>query len=170
MSNTTIAIIVLVIIVLGGGWWYVSSTPASTTDDAAGGTTEAGSENAGVSDTPEIPSTDEGAAAGSAMPVPGTDAEEKVVVREFTVSGAPFKFTPGTLTVKKGETVSITFKNTSGSHDFVLDEFGVKTKLLTAGKEETVQFVADKAGSFKYYCSVGTHRQQGMEGTLTVTE
>jgi plastocyanin len=89
-------------------------------------------------------------------------------VKTFTVEGSGFKFAPATMEVKKGDTVKITFKNTQGFHDFVIDEFKVKTKQIAAGKEETVEFVADKAGTFEYYCSVGTHRQQGMKGTLTV--
>jgi uncharacterized cupredoxin-like copper-binding protein len=31
-----------------------------------------------------------------------------------------------------------------------------------------VQFVADKTGTFEFYCSVGNHRQMGMVGTLVV--
>jgi nitrosocyanin len=92
------------------------------------------------------------------------------MVKEFTVSGTNFKFTPTTLAVKKGDTVKITFKNTGGVHNFKIDEFNVGTKQIQGGTEETVQFVADKAGTFEYYCSVGTHRQMGMKGTLTVTE
>jgi nitrosocyanin len=74
------------------------------------------------------------------------------------------------MTVKKGETVRITFVNKDGFHDFVLDEFGVKTEQIKGGTQEVVEFVADKAGTFEYYCSVGQHRQMGMKGTLTVTE
>src|SRR4029077_1440857 len=91
-------------------------------------------------------------------------------VHELTVSGSNFKFEPSTLTVKKGETVKITFKNTGGTHDFVIDQFKVATSRIQGGAQETVQFVADKTGSFEYYCSVGTHRQMGMKGTLVVTE
>lgn len=93
---------------------------------------------------------------------------EKGAVKEFSVTGSPFKMVPDSLTVKKGDTVKITFKNTQGIHDFTLDEFDVKTKQLQAGEEEVVQFVADKVGTYEFYCSVGNHRAQGMEGTLTV--
>lgn len=89
-------------------------------------------------------------------------------VKEFSVTGSPFKMVPNTLAVKKGDTVKVTFKNAQGIHDFTIDEFDVKTKQLQAGEQEVVQFVADKAGSYEYYCSVGNHRAQGMEGTLIV--
>jgi len=89
-------------------------------------------------------------------------------VKSFTVVGSPFKFVPGEIKVKKGDTVKITFKNSSGTHDWSLDEFNVKTNVLQGGQEQTVQFVANKTGSFEYYCSVGSHRQMGMKGTLIV--
>ena len=99
------------------------------------------------------------------------DADVDVsAVKTFTVEGSSFKFSPSNMTVKKGDTVRVTFKNTSGFHDWVLDEFNVRTKQIAAGAEETVEFVADKAGSFEYYCSVGSHRQMGMVGTLIVEE
>lgn len=91
-------------------------------------------------------------------------------IKSFNVSGGNFSFTPSTMTVKKGDTVRITFKNEEGFHDLKIDEFNVATKQIAAGAEETVEFVADKAGDFEYYCSVGKHRQMGMVGTLTVTE
>ena len=74
------------------------------------------------------------------------------------------------MNVKKGDTVKITFKNTGGMHDLKIDGYTVGTKIIQGGAQETFQFVADKAGTFEYYCSVGTHRQMGMKGTLTVTE
>ena len=95
---------------------------------------------------------------------------QKVTVKEFTVLGSNFVFAPSSMTAKKGDAVKITFKNTGGLHDFKIDEFNVATKKISGGAEETVTFVADKTGSFEYYCSIGTHRAMGMKGTLTVEE
>lgn len=89
-------------------------------------------------------------------------------VKEFTISGKNFSFTPNMITVNKGDKVKITFKNTAGFHDFRIDEFGAATKQAQAPYEEVLEFTADKAGSFEYYCSVGTHRAMGMKGTLVV--
>ena len=55
-------------------------------------------------------------------------------------------------------------------HDWKVDEFAVATKILSVGEEETIEFVASKAGTFEYYCSVGSHRANGMKGSLTITE
>ncbi|HRH25547.1 MAG TPA: cupredoxin domain-containing protein [Parcubacteria group bacterium] len=106
---------------------------------------------------------------GNAVSPVGNTTENKVSVKEFTVEGSSFAFAPKTMTVNKGDTVKITFINKVGFHDFVIDEFvGAKTKQIKAGENEVITFVADKSGTFEYYCSVGTHRQQGMVGSLTV--
>ena len=91
-------------------------------------------------------------------------------VKEFTVTGQNFVFLPATLSVKKGDRVKIIFKNTGGFHGFKIDEFGVASKQINGGQEETLEFVADKSGSFEYYCSGRKHRSMGMKGALTVTE
>lgn len=140
MKNILILVVALVIIG-GGGYYFYTNSQKTPAEEVVG------------------------------MPVPGTDTPEMEVtnVVEFTVEGKNFAFMPSTLSVKKGDTVKITFKNTGGFHDLVIDEFNVRTKQIQTG-EETVEFVADKAGSFEYYCSVGEHRTMGMKGTLTVTE
>lgn len=89
-------------------------------------------------------------------------------VKEFTVTGKKFSFTPSSITVKKEGRMKIIFKNIEGIHDFRINEFGVATKQIGEGTQDIVEFTADKTGSFEYYCSVGQHRAMGMKGTLTV--
>lgn len=89
-------------------------------------------------------------------------------VKTITVTGQNFSFLPATITVQKGDRVRIIFKNSGGFHDFKIDEFNVATKQIRDGAEETIEFTADKIGSFEYYCSVGNHRAMGMKGTLIV--
>lgn len=81
-----------------------------------------------------------------------------------------FSFAPAEIRVKKGDTVRIVLKNEEGNHNWKIDEFGVETKVITAGETNTVEFVADTVGSFEYYCSVMQHRQMGMRGMLIVEE
>ena len=89
--------------------------------------------------------------------------------REFKVIANNFSFTASApLTVKKGDKVRIVLQNTDGFHDLKIDEFGVATKKLNAGMSDAVEFTADKAGTFEYYCSIGNHRMMGMKGTLIV--
>ena len=90
------------------------------------------------------------------------------VPAEFTVTASNFKYDLKTIKVKKGDTVKIIFKNSEGFHDFIIDEFDVATNQIGAEEEDEVEFVADKVGTFEYYCSVGTHRKMGMVGKLIV--
>lgn len=73
------------------------------------------------------------------------------------------------IAVKKGDHVRIKVTNTAGMHDLVLDEFGVKQE-LPLNQEVVIDFVADKAGTFQYYCSKPGHRAGGQWGTLSVSE
>ncbi|MDO8584737.1 MAG: cupredoxin domain-containing protein [bacterium] len=95
-------------------------------------------------------------------------APTEAIVKEFTVNGANFSFSPSTLTVKKGDKVRIIFENIEGFHDFRIDKLNVATRQIRMGDRDVVEFVAADAGSFEYYCSVGSHRAMGMKGTLVV--
>ena len=95
-------------------------------------------------------------------------AAHKPKTLTFNVVGGNFYFTPSIIHVKKGDTVKIIFKNAGGMHNWVLDEFKVAMEPILAQETATVEFVADKSGSFEYYCSVSQHRQMGMKGTLVV--
>lgn len=142
--NSKIIALIAIIIVLGGGWWmYKERGERVPIANIESNTTQQ------VDDLVQPVDTN---------------------VKEFMVSGTSFAFAPKILTVNKGDTVKITFYNAQGFHDLVIDEFNAKTKQLPAGQSETITFVADKVGTFEYYCSVGSHRQQGMVGTLTVIE
>lgn len=98
----------------------------------------------------------------------GVEAAPVGEIKEFTIDGSNFKFTPDSITVNKGDTVKINFKDDDGTHNLTIDNYDVNTGTLTAGKMAVVQFVANKAGTFEYYCAVDGHREQGMVGTLIV--
>jgi plastocyanin len=90
--------------------------------------------------------------------------------RVVEVRGVNYSYDVSEIKVKKGETITINFESTDGFHDFVIDELAVATKKVQPGTKTSVTFTADKVGSFEYYCSVGSHRAQGMSGVLTVEE
>jgi len=79
------------------------------------------------------------------------------------------QFSTKEITVKKGDLVRLKITNTGGAHDFKIDEFNVYTD-TPLNQEMTVEFTADKVGSFVYYCTKPGHRANGHWGTLTVTE
>lgn len=89
-------------------------------------------------------------------------------VKEFTLEAGSYYYKPNIITVKKGDKVKVTINAVDKMHDFVVDEFNAKTDIVAAGKSASVEFTADKAGSYEFYCSVANHRAQGMVGTLIV--
>jgi nitrite reductase (NO-forming) len=74
------------------------------------------------------------------------------------------------LVVNLGDTVRLTVVNGDPIlHDLMLDEFGVSTgEMLEDEQTVVLEFVADKPGTFEYYCSVPGHREIGMKGTFKV--
>jgi len=91
-----------------------------------------------------------------------------VPVVSFNVEGGMFYFKPNEIRVKQGHRVKITFTNVKGMHNLVIDEFNAKSATLQASQSATVEFLADKKGTFEFYCSVANHRKQGMVGNLIV--
>lgn len=117
----------------------------------------------------EIYVSEDSMAKGSSMMMESSDsAATEDSIKEFVVDGSNFKFEPSEIRVNEGDTVKVKFKNLSGHHDFVIDEFNVATAQTDGPSEETVTFVADKTGVFEYYCSVFGHKQLGMKGSLVV--
>jgi nitrosocyanin len=164
MNSKTLIGIIIVVLVIVGVVVYAKSKNTSSTSTSTD-TMQMDSDGDEPMVSPAASSTDTtGVSADATVNVTTGN------VKSFTVTGSNFKFAPTTLSVKKGDTVKITFVNSSGFHDFRIDEFKVATKQIKSGSQETVSFVADKAGTFEYYCSVGNHRAMGMKGTLTVAE
>ncbi len=105
------------------------------------------------------------------------EQNKEQTVKEFSmdsyvnmVDGKPApRFSLENITVKKGDKVKIKINTINGTHDFVIDEFNVRSETPT-GKETVVEFTADKAGEFVYYCNMPGHRANGHWGTLTVLE
>ena len=101
----------------------------------------------------------------------GGDAAAPTVIPgevSYTVLGSNFAYDITEMKVKEGDKVTVTFRSTDGFHDWVVDEFDAATEKVSTGNETSVTFVADKKGEYEFYCSVGSHRAQGMVGTLIV--
>ena len=167
MSKNIIWIGIVIIAVLGiGGWFYLTGSPTPQTGSPAGMDTKTAEPTPTPAQNPaQVPPGTVNA------PLPTTNQPAPAVSqKEFTVTAQNYSFIPSVITVKKGDKVRITLKNVNGFHDFKLDEFNVATERISEGQEKTIEFVADKAGTFEYYCSVGNHRAMGMKGMLTVEE
>lgn len=119
------------------------------------------SQNTSVTQTPVVTEVEKSQTATDSTAV-------KEIVVELTVTSEGLKFAPSELKVKEGDKVRLTYKNTKGSHNFVIDEFKVQTEVINAGQDISVEFVANKKGSFEFYCGVPGHKAAGMKGTLIV--
>jgi heme/copper-type cytochrome/quinol oxidase subunit 2 len=69
------------------------------------------------------------------------------------VDARAFAFEPGTLSVRRGDTVTIHLESLDAVHGLYIDGYDVN---LTAepGASATATFVADKEGKFKFRCAV----------------
>jgi plastocyanin len=82
--------------------------------------------------------------------------------------GGNISWEPGELSAAAG-TVTITLVNESSvPHAVEVEGNGVEEASETITGGETELSVDLEPGEYTYYCPVGQHRQNGMEGTLTV--
>ena len=69
-----------------------------------------------------------------------------------------------------GDKVVVTlFSGEGAEHDFTLDQLGLHTDhVVGKGNSVKLEFVADREGTFAYFCSLPGHRQAGMEGKFII--
>ena len=150
MKNNFALFLIIGAVLLAGCISQPPSPPVSNVSNSSSG------QQTGATTPPQPP--------GSTQP-PGTI--QPPAVKEFTVHGSSFKFTPNSITVNKGDTVKITFISDDSSHDICVEGYGCSS-VVSGGGTSTLQFVAKDSGNLKFYCSVDGHRGFGMEGTLSV--
>jgi len=97
-----------------------------------------------------------------------TTTTEGVQVKEFTMVAKRWDFEPSTITVNEGDTVRLIINSIDVAHGFAISTFGVNER-LNAGETVTVEFVADRKGTFSFFCSVFCGSGHGgMRGSLIV--
>ena len=107
-----------------------------------------------------------GIAAKDAGPTTSTGASSAVGV-VLKVTGTEYSFTPSALTASAGKT-TIRFTNLGAvDHGFVIDALHIDLMPKPGKTAETT--VTLSPGTYTTYCAVAGHRQDGMEGTLTVS-
>jgi cytochrome c oxidase subunit 2 len=90
-------------------------------------------------------------------------------VTTIDVVASRFKFEPATVSVVEGDRVRLRLRSDDRTHGVGIRAFRVKALIPKAAAAVTVEFVADRAGTFDITCSeyCGTgHR--AMKGTLIV--
>lgn len=90
--------------------------------------------------------------------------------RVVQVTAKKFEFSPGEITVKKGEPLVLELTSEDRLHGFYLPDFGVEAK-IKPGSVTRLSFTPDKTGKFNFACDVfcGSGHED-MAGILIVTE
>lgn len=89
-------------------------------------------------------------------------------VKEYTMKANQFDFEPSTITASVGDTVKLHITSEDVAHGFALPDFGI-SKTLNPGETVDIEFVADKKGTFNFFCNVQCGLGHGgMRGQLVV--
>lgn len=98
----------------------------------------------------------------------GLSAREQGQVREFTVVGSDYQFSPARIEVQKDDLVKVAFTSGDMPHSFTIDRYRI-LKRANAGQTVTFEFRADEAGTFDFYCNLKQDdRCRHMRGQLVV--
>lgn len=84
------------------------------------------------------------------LPAPAPGAP---TTRTITLDARQFEYAPARIEVNQGDRVIITFRADDVVHGFYLDGYGIQRR-VTPGTTQRIEFVADRAGTFRYRCSV----------------
>lgn len=107
--------------------------------------------------------------AAAALTIGASATGDEEPRREFEVTAWRFRFEPESLEVAEGDRIALTLRSADGTHGIAIPELKVKATIPKGGSPVTVEFLAAKAGTFKFecseYCGSG-HRQ--MKGRLVV--
>jgi len=89
-------------------------------------------------------------------------------VRVIDAKAFRYDFDPNPIVVNQGERVKIVMTSTDVAHGFLLPDYNIDVP-LSPGRPTTIEFVADKQGTFKFLCSVLCGSGHGsMKGKLIV--
>jgi uncharacterized cupredoxin-like copper-binding protein len=130
---------------------FLTACGNDSTDAAAGGTT------AGTTTQSSASSAGAGAPAGQTESITATEADFSISLDKDTFPAGTYEIT----VVNKGH----------ATHDLVVERNGndvEKTTSIAPGKTATLT-VPLESGKYVFYCSIGNHRQMGMETTVTVS-
>jgi len=89
-------------------------------------------------------------------------------VREVTVRGDGYAFSPASIEVQKDEIVKVTFTAVDMAHSFTIDEYRI-AKRAAQGQTVTFEFRADRTGEYPFFCNLTQDdRCKRMRGSLHV--
>lgn len=90
--------------------------------------------------------------------------------RDIAMIASRFKFEPETLQVTEGDRVRLTLRSTDTEHGFSIKKLNVRVAVPKTGEAVTVEFIADRPGTYEFKCSEYCGSGHGrMKGALVVT-
>jgi cytochrome c oxidase subunit 2 len=171
MKNSTLAIFLLALILLAmeGVSWFAFKTarePAPTLQDVVPGEGVNGESAVATPFPPTVtPRTESDGTDG--FPTPTTEVINGRVERTIHMGVRQWQWDPGTVTVKKGELIRLIIHNADVLHGLVIPELGVNQEIPPDGA--VIEFIAVKAGSFEFFCSIWCGEgHMEMQGKLVV--
>ena len=104
--------------------------------------------------------------AGVSLLANSAPASAQGAVREFTVRGDGYTYSPSRIEVQKDDVVKVTFTAVDMPHSFTIDEYRI-AKRASAGQTVTFEFRAN--GNARFYCNLAQdERCKGMHGEIVV--
>jgi cytochrome c oxidase subunit 2 len=74
-------------------------------------------------------------------------------IKTIDVVASRFKFDPATIAVVQGDRVRLRVRSADRAHGIGIKAFRLKALIPNAGETVTVEFVADRTGTFEISCS-----------------
>ncbi len=87
-----------------------------------------------------------------ALWVPGLGRPAAPGTRTVVVNANQYAYTPSVIRVPRGERVTLILEADDVTHGLYLDGYGVDT-VAAPGRRSTLEFLADRAGKFRFRCS-----------------
>ena len=94
-----------------------------------------------------------------------TDSGE---IKEFAMTAKQWKFEPNSITVNQGDLVRLKITSIDVAHGIAIPDYRINA-YLSPGQIVSIEFTADRAGTFPFACSVSCGvGHSGMGGKLIV--
>jgi heme/copper-type cytochrome/quinol oxidase subunit 2 len=161
---------VAAVIVVAVAFYWITGTslaPAGSPQSGSGGSaTEQPIATSSVA-VPGVNAT--GVAAGVAVPsvVAAGSVTGDTSYRSFNIKESASAFTPSMIIVNEGDTAHINLTASGGKVDFTQPDLGLSLT-VPAGATKVVQFDADAAGKFTFYCKSCGGPSKGPVGYIEV--
>jgi heme/copper-type cytochrome/quinol oxidase subunit 2 len=89
--------------------------------------------------------------------------------REFTITARDYRFTPARIEVSQDDLVKLTLRSEDVAYSLTIDDYRVSRR-VPAGGSTTLEFRADRAGTFVFYSNLTSDtRHREARGELVVS-